>query len=96
MPQERTSSISESQRKANVEWNAKHYKQLSCKVQLETGKAFQEICEKSGITANTALVSVVEKCVEDPEVYEMILQWAKERPVKPFRRKSRVEDPEED
>ena len=95
MPQERTRSISESQRKANVEWNAKHYKQLSCKVQLETGKAFQEICEKSGITANTALVSVVEKCIDDPEAFGMILQWAKERPVKPFRPKSRAEDSEE-
>ena len=95
MPQERTGSISESQRKANVEWNAKHYKQLSCKVQLKTGKAFQEICERSGITANTALVSVVEKCIDDPEAFDMVLQWAKERPVKPFRPKSGAEDPEE-
>ena len=95
MPQERTSSITESQRKANVEWNAKHYKQLSCKVQLETGRVFQEICEKSGITANTALVSVVEKCNDDPETFDMILQWAKDRPVKPFRPRIRTEDPEE-
>ena len=95
MPQERTSSITESQRKANVEWNAKHYKQLSCKVQLETGKAFQETCEKFGITANTALVSVVEKCNDDPETFDMILQWAKDRPVKPFRPRIRTEDPEE-
>ena len=69
-------------------WDAKHYKQLSCKVQMEIGTSFQEMCEKSGITANNALVSVVEKCVNDPEAFEVILQWAKERPVKPFRPKS--------
>lgn len=92
MPQIRTSSMSDSRRKANTEWDAKHYKQLSCKVQMDIGKAFQEICEKSGITANTALVSVVEKCVDDPEACEMILQWAKDRPVKPFRPKTRAED----
>ena len=94
MPQIRTSSMSDSRRKANTEWDAKHYKQLSCKVQMDIGYAFQVICEKSGITANTALVSVVEKCVDDPEACEMILQWAKDRPVKPFRPKSRAEHSE--
>ena len=94
MPQERTSSMSESRRKANTGWDAKHYKQLSCKVQMEIGTAFQEICEKSGITANTALVSVVEKCVDDPEACAMILQWAKDRPVKPFRPKNNT-DPDD-
>ena len=88
MPQKRTSSMSDSRRKANTEWDAKHYKQLSCKVQMDIGNAFQEICVNSGITANTALVSVVEKCVSDPEACEMILQWAKERPVKAFRPKN--------
>ena len=91
MPQKRTSNMSESRRKANTEWDAKHYKQLSCKVQTEVGSAFQEICEKSGITPNSALVSVVERCVDDPEAFEMILQWAKERPVKAFRPKSGTE-----
>ena len=63
--------MSDSRRKANNEWDTKHYKQMSCKVQMEIGKAFQEICEKSGITANTALVSVVEKCIDDPNAFEM-------------------------
>ena len=91
MPLKRTSTMSESRRKANSEWDARNYKQLSCKTQREIGTTFQEMCEKAGIAANTALVSVVEKCVDDPSAFDMILQWVKERPVKPFRPKNYTE-----